>query len=116
LSGFSPSSEHDIRRLALALPEAVEADHHGIPSFRVRGKIFCTIHVQHPRMMVKLDVEDQHNLALAHPGVIEAVPGYWGRKGSTFVFYEKADAALIEALLRMAYANVAPARLKPRRL
>jgi predicted DNA-binding protein (MmcQ/YjbR family) len=110
------ASPDDIRRLALALPEALEADHHGMPSFRVRGKIFCTIHVQHPRMMVKLDVEDQHNLAEAHPGVIEAVPGYWGRKGATFVFYERADAALIATLLRMAYANVAPAPRKPRRL
>jgi len=30
------------RTLALALPETVEQDHHGIPSFRVRGKIFAT--------------------------------------------------------------------------
>ena len=110
------ASPDDIRRLALALPETLEADHHGIPSFRVKGKIFCTIHLRHPRMMVKLEPEDQHNLAQAHPGVIEAVPGAWGRKGSTFVLYEQTDAALIETLLRMAYANVAPARLKPRRL
>ena len=33
----------DARRLALALPEAVEQDHHGRPSFRVGGKIFATI-------------------------------------------------------------------------
>jgi len=110
------ASPDDIRRLALALPEAVEADHHGMPSFRVSGKIFCTIHVQHPRMMVKLDVEDQRNLAEAHPGVIEAVPGYWGRGGATFVAYERADSALIEMLLRMAYANVTAARSKRRRL
>ena len=110
------ASADDIRRLALALPEAAEADHHGMPSFRVRGKIFCTLHVQQPRMMVKLDVEDQHNLADAHPEVIEPVPGYWGRKGSTFVAYERAEEALIVTLLRMAYANVAPARPKPRRL
>jgi hypothetical protein len=102
----------DIRRLALALPETVEADHHGIPSFRVGGKIFCTIHLDHPRTMVKLDMEDQQNLAAGHPGVVEPVPGYWGRKGSTFVWYERADEALIETLLRMAWSNVAPARLK----
>ncbi len=101
----------DIRRLALALPEAAEADHHGIPSFRVAGKIFCTIHIDHPRMMVKLDPEDQANLAAGHPGVVAPVPGYWGRKGSTFVAYEQADAALIETLLRMAHLNVAPKRL-----
>ena len=101
----------DARRLALALPEAIEADHHGMPSFRVAGKIFCTIHQDRPRIMVKLAAEDQENLAAGHPGVIEAVPGYWGRKGSTFVWYEKADAALIAMLVKLAWANVAPKRL-----
>ena len=33
----------DLRRLALALPEATEQDHHGKPSFRVGGKIFATL-------------------------------------------------------------------------
>ena len=31
------------RQLALALPEATEQDHHGMASFRVRGKIFATV-------------------------------------------------------------------------
>ena len=106
----------DIRRLALALSDAVEANHHGMPSFRVRGKIFSTIHVAQPRMMVKLDPEDQRNLAEAHPGVIEPVPGYWGRKGSTFVWYEKADEALIAMLLGMAHAGVGSKPSRKRRL
>jgi len=110
------ASPDDIRRLALALPETAEADHHGMPSFRVNGRIFATTHVQHPRMMVKLEPEDQRNLAEAHPGVIEPVPGAWGRGGSTFVAYEVADLALIETLLRMAHANVARPRPKRRRL
>jgi hypothetical protein len=106
------ASADDIRRLALTLPEAVEADHHGMPSFRVRGKIFSTIHMAQPRMMVKLDPEDQFNLTEAHPGVIEPVPGYWDRKGSTFVWYEKADEAMIATLLAMAHAGVAPKSLR----
>lgn len=114
------ATRDDIRRLALALPEAIEADHHGVPSFRAGGKIFCTIrperHAERPRMMVKLDPEDQRNLAEAHPGVVEPVPGYFGRKGSTFVAYERVEEALVAALLEMAYARVAPARLsRPRR-
>ncbi|HEV3460901.1 MAG TPA: MmcQ/YjbR family DNA-binding protein [Candidatus Dormibacteraeota bacterium] len=32
-----------LRRIALWLPEATEQDHHGRPSFRVRGKIFATL-------------------------------------------------------------------------
>ena len=104
-------SRDEVRRLALALPEAVEADHHGMPSFRVAGKIFCTIHQDHPRIMVKLAAEDQDNLAAGHPGVIEPVPGYWGRKGSTFVWYEKTDETTIAMLLKLAWTHVAPKRL-----
>jgi hypothetical protein len=37
------TSAEQARRLALALPEAVEQDHHGRPSFRVAGKIFATL-------------------------------------------------------------------------
>ena len=101
-----------VRQLALARPETVEADHHGIASFRVGGKIFCTLQANGRTMMVKLDPEDQRNLVEAHPGVIEPVPGYWGRKGSTFVAFAQADEALIATLLQMAWTNVAPARLK----
>jgi hypothetical protein len=104
----------DIRRIALALPESAEADHFGNPSFRVAGKIFCSIGAAPAVMDFKLDLEDQANLSLAHPGVIEPVDSYWGRKGWTYVWYERADAALMEMLIRLSWANVAPKRLKPR--
>jgi predicted DNA-binding protein (MmcQ/YjbR family) len=106
----------EIRRQALALPDAVEADHHGAPSFRVHGKIFCIIHEALPRMTVKLDLEDQRNLSEAHPGVIQPVPGYWGCKGSTFVWYDKADGDLIASLLRTCYAAVTAKRPRKPRL
>ena len=32
-----------VRAWALALPGAVEKDHHGFPSFRVAGRIFATL-------------------------------------------------------------------------
>ncbi|MGH7880543.1 MAG: MmcQ/YjbR family DNA-binding protein [Candidatus Binataceae bacterium] len=102
---------HDIRVIALALPEAVEADHHGFPSFRVAGKIFCTLREDRPLMMVKLAPEDQHNFVQAHGGIVEPVPGYWGRKGSTYVDTSAADEALIATLVDLAWAGVAPKRL-----
>ena len=98
--------------MALTLPEAAEADHHGFPSFRLAGKIFATLRRDPPRLMVKLDPEDQRNLSEGHPGLITAVPGYWGRKGSTFVDYERADEALVRTLLRLAWSGVAPNRLR----
>ena len=101
----------DIRVLCLALPEAAEHDHHGIASFRVAGKIFCTLREAPPRMMVKLDAEDQHNFVAAHPGAVAPVPGYWGRKGSTFVDLIAADSALAAVLLRLAWSRAAPRRM-----
>ena len=95
----------------MALPEVVEADHHGFPSFRVAGKIFCTLREDRPWLMVKLAAEDQHNFVEAHGGVVEPVPGYWGRKGATYVDTPAADEALIATLINLAWARVAPKRL-----
>jgi YjbR len=53
----------DFRRLALNLPKAEEHAHHGIPDFRVRGKIFATL--GWPDLawaMVKLTPEEQEIL------------------------------------------------------
>jgi predicted DNA-binding protein (MmcQ/YjbR family) len=108
-------TSEDLRRIALALPGAVEADHFGMPSFRVGGKIFATIHLKEPRLMVKLDPEDQHNLAETHPDVVMPVPGSWGRKGSTFVAYQMADRAWVKMLLAMAHAGVVAKLQKSKR-
>lgn len=100
-------SREDVRRLALAQPEAFEADHHGMPSFRVGKKIFCTIHApEHHRCMVKLDPDTQ--AALTEAGVVEPVPGYWGQKGSTFVYFETIEPERLETLIALAWREVAP--------
>jgi hypothetical protein len=109
------TSSDQVRAEALALPEVVELDHHGIPSFRLAGKIFCTLRVDGPpRMMVKLTPEHQYNFVEAHPDIITAVPGYWGRKGSTFVDLAKVERALAVTLLEIAWAGVGPKRLSGR--
>lgn len=102
-------SRKDVRTLALAQPEAYEADHFGMPSFRVGKKIFCTIHSPEPRTMLKLDPEDQRNLSDGE--VILPVPGYWGQKGSTLIYYERVEPELLANLMRLAWSGVAPKRL-----
>ena len=102
----------EVRRIALAQTEAYEADHFGMPSFRVGKKIFCTIHQDRPRTMLKLDPEDQRNLAEGRPGVVEPVPGFWGKNGSTFVWFERIDEADLAGLMRMAWAQVASKTLQ----
>ena len=99
----------DIRRVALSLPEVHEAPHFHMASFRVGKKIFCTLHDPEPRIMLKLDPEDQANLSDGE--VIAPVPGAWGRNGSTFVWYEQLSPERLPQLMRMAWANVAPRRL-----
>ena len=93
----------EARRLALALPGAVEADHHGRPSFRVGGKIFAT-----------LWDENQLNVMLDEPGILTAVeanPGicverWWGKRLSAVgVSLDRADAALVEDLLADAWEH-----------
>ena len=105
-------TSNEVRRLALGFPEAVEADHHGFPSFRVRGKIFCTLRPETSRLMVKLDAEDQHNFCEAYPEAIAPVPGSWGRKGSTFIDCAAVDSGTIETLLKIGWNRVAPKNLR----
>jgi hypothetical protein len=107
-----PLTLEDVRRLALALPGAVEMDHHGAPSFRVGGKIFSTVRPDGSRLMVKLGPEDQYNLCEAHPEAMTPVPGYWGRKGATYVALERVGEELAEMLLRLAWQGIAPANLR----
>lgn len=103
----------DIRRLALSLPEAHEEPHFESTSFRVKGKIFATMDPAFAdgSLVLKLDPEDQHNLAEGHPGVVVAIDGYWGRNGWTRVHVGDLAAADLAGLLRMAWLNVAPKRL-----
>jgi hypothetical protein len=103
--------EADVRRLALALPEVGEAAHFEQTSFRVANKIFCTMGAEPGRIMLKLDPEDQANLVADDPQAIQPVPGYWGRKGSTWVWIARLDDERLAALVRLAWASVAPKRL-----
>jgi hypothetical protein len=70
-------STDEARAEALALPDAVERDHHGRPSFRVGGKIFAT-----------LWSDDQMNVMLDEGGILTAVQSapdscrevWWGKR------------------------------------
>jgi hypothetical protein len=67
----------DARRLALALPDTVEQDHHGRPSFRVAGKIIATIW-DAQTMNVMLDEAGIRTAIAEHPGW--CAERYWGKR------------------------------------
>jgi hypothetical protein len=67
----------DARRLALALPDAVERDHHGRPSLRVAGKILATIWDERT-MNVMLDEPGIRTAVAEHPNW--CAERYWGKR------------------------------------
>ena len=99
----------DARRLALAWPDAIEADHFGRPSFRVGGKIYATLRPDENRMVLKLPREHQDMLFSVSPDRYS--PARWGSLVWTFVALDAIDDAELEVQLGHAWRHVAPRRL-----
>jgi len=101
-------SPDEARRLALALPGAVEADHHGRPSFRVGGKIFATL-LDAGQLNVMLDEAGIRTAVEAAPDVCSEL--WWGKRLSAVqVSLDRADAELVADLLGDAWEHKAPRR------
>lgn len=111
----------DLRRLALALPETYEDLHRRRPAFRVEKRIFAMLGVTgnaalFPSLgwddvaVIKLDRDDQLNMAAAYPGAVEPTETY-GHHGWTYLRLPDLDVAALATLLRLAFLHVAPKRL-----
>ena len=97
------------RAVALSLPETVEQDHHGRPSFRVGGKIFAT-----------LWDDDKMNVMLDEGGILTAIDSaphaceqvWWGKRlAAVGVRLSRVDRHFLEDLLTDAWELKAPRRL-----
>ena len=105
-------SREQARKLALALREAVEQDHHGRPSFRVGGRIFAT----------QWDAEHM-NVMLDDDGIFTAIKDtpetcaevWWGKRlAAVRVDLRRVSADALVDLLTDAWEGKAPKRLLPR--
>ena len=95
----------DARRLALSLPGAVEQDHHGRPSFRVRGKIFATLWTPE-ELNVMVDESRILSAVDEAPDTCSAVQ--WGKRlAAVKVRLPEAEPELVEDLLREGHARIA---------
>jgi hypothetical protein len=94
------------RKLALSLPEAAEQDHHGLNSFRVRGKIFATVpDKNHIRMMVG----EPEILAAAAEDPASCEPLYWGKRlACVVVNVRTVRVVLLRELLTESWLRKAP--------
>jgi hypothetical protein len=102
-------SVEQARQLALALPEAVEQDHHGRPSFRVGGKIFATLW-DAGHMNVMLDEGGILTAIHGNPETCEEV--WWGKKlAAVRVTLRLVESKALAQLLTEAWELRAPKRL-----
>jgi hypothetical protein len=107
--GPSVLSADEARRIALALPDAVEQDHHGRPSYRVGGKIFAT-QWDDTHMNVMLDDGGIQTAIHEAPGTCEEV--WWGKRlAAVRIDLERAGEALLRDLLEDAWERKAGRRL-----
>jgi hypothetical protein len=109
-------SSSRFRRVALALPGAVEGSHQGHADFRIGKRIFATLGYPDDSWgMVKLTPEQQAVLVEAEPEIFCPVPGGWGKHGSTNVRLAKANVTTLRSALTMASQNNAAPPARPRK-
>src|ERR1700689_2526168 len=98
-------TQHEVRQMALGLPETTEQDHHGMTSYRVRGRIFATVpDERHVRIMA----DEPEILAAVATDPETYAPLYWGKRLACVVVdassanRERLRELLIEAWLKKA--------------
>ena len=123
---------HEIRALALSMPQAIESSHMGHPDFRVRHsdvktRIFASLfvpfddHEKREWAMVKLTPKQQQEFCKAAPKLFQPVRGGWGKQGAMQIRLEAssrparartpAGMKSIRNAVIAAWRNAAPKRL-----
>jgi hypothetical protein len=98
------------RGWALDLPEAVEQETWGHPTFRVRSRMFATMAVDGTAASVKATLADQAELNAIDPGTYTKAH-YTGRYGWVSIRLAGADPADVRPLVVEAWRRTAPKRL-----
>ncbi len=95
----------DFRKMALAMPDAVEKEHMDHPDFRVEGRIFATLHKDGLWGVVMLTPRQQAEFVKLAPNTFVPASGAWGRKGCTQVLLKRARKAALQKAIRLAWLN-----------
>jgi hypothetical protein len=100
----------EVRRLALALPQASEEPHFHLASFRVHGKIFATLAPDGSFLNVFVGDEQRELMVAVDPEAYETL--WWGKKVvGLHVHVGAAKSSHVEQLLRGAWERKAPKKL-----
>ena len=98
------------REMVLAMPEAVEGEHHGHPDFRVRKKIFATLWPAQGRGVLMLPLLEHAAALQRHPEAYCSL-GKPRLRGVTGVMLEQADPEDVRELAVEAWCSKAPPEL-----
>lgn len=110
-SDRTSTTAEDMRRIALALPEAVETITWGEPHFRVRNRIFTGIGTRDGRAVSSVKLEKSHAEVRLFDPRFRPAP-YVGRYGWVEFALEDVSIAELEALVEESHRLVA--KPKPR--
>jgi hypothetical protein len=101
-------TEHEFRRIALGMKDAIESAHMGHPDFRVGNRIFATLRADKERgtvgMVILTPVQQQRFVEEA-PKAFTPEKGAWGLQGCTTVRLEAVDEELLGEAMTLAWRN-----------
>jgi hypothetical protein len=100
------------RTFALSLPETTEEPHFDMSSFRVKGKIFCTVPPEGRTLHVFAGAEEVRALVASDPAAFEVI--VWGKRDVSDwlrVHLAKAKVGDVKSLLEDAWRAKAPKRV-----
>src|SRR5690349_25043935 len=101
----------ELRELALGLPDALERETWGHPTFRVRDKIFASMYEGDDGVIatVKASPEDQEALVGGDPATF-GLASHVGRYGWTTIRLDRVDPEELRELVVDAWRRTAPKR------
>ncbi|WP_199621433.1 MmcQ/YjbR family DNA-binding protein [Paenibacillus alkalitolerans] len=100
----------EVREFALSLPESMEVEHWGKPSFRLNNKIFTVMQDDGITITVKISAEDREMYTSMDPDTY-SVPDSFSNLNYMNVNLRTVDPQELKGLIQKAWSSVAPKRL-----
>jgi hypothetical protein len=95
------------RRIALGLPNVMEASHMSHPDFRAaNGRIFASLTEDETRATTTLTPDQQAEFLSRAPETFVAAAGAWGRGGWTMINLKGADAEMVGEAVTLAWQRI----------
>ena len=106
------ATEHDVRRIAMALPETTERPSYGTPGFRVKDRLFLRLRTDAEGALVVFveDTDEKDALLAADPAKFFTTPHYDGH-ASVLVRLDAVDVDELTELIVDAWRARAPKRV-----